>query len=72
MTQKFNRKYLVVHTRDYVIIIITFHKFDISAAREKELHKTQQEKKKLAEKLQMLEGKLIVGGVDLVSNSSNK
>ena len=55
-----------------MIIIITFHKFDISAAREKELHKTQQEKKKLAEKLQMLEGKLIVGGVDLVSNSSNK
>ena len=37
------------------------------AAREKELQKTQQEKKKLAEKLSMLEGKLIVGGVDLVS-----
>ena len=45
-----------------------------AATRESELTKTQEEKQKLAEKLQMLEGKLIVGGVDrgiLVVNTCN-
>ncbi|KAL5269991.1 hypothetical protein ACHWQZ_G003463 [Mnemiopsis leidyi] len=42
------------------------------AAREKELQKTQQEKKKLAEKLSMLEGKLIVGGVDLLEKAKEQ
>ena len=37
--------------------------------REIELNKTKEEKKKLAEKLKMLQGKLIVGGVDLVRRS---
>jgi len=40
--------------------------------REKELNKTKEEKKKLAEKLQMLQGKLIVGGVDLLEKAKEQ